>query len=271
MIVYKLVNKANGKFYVGKTKKSVQRRFREHASSAKSGSRYPLHCAIRKHGLDAFKIDVLQRCDTVEGLNRAEIEWIEKLDAQATGYNLTRGGEGVVGHTGWHHTEETKRILSTKNRGKKHDAKTRVKISEATRKQMEDPVRREKSGDSMRGKKHSAKTRLKMSRAASGARSWWFGKKGLEHPVTTRSKRIIPVACLDRCDRVAFVFPKITSAMDALGMPHAILKDRIASGITGDDGFSIVRADDDHRSQLIEVARAIRAIRPITNQGSQAP
>lgn len=55
-----------------------------------------IHKAIRKHGPDAFTIELLEEC-TLEEIDSREIFWIEKLGTLSHGYNLTGGGSGVSG------------------------------------------------------------------------------------------------------------------------------------------------------------------------------
>ena len=90
MIVYKLTNTDNGKIYVGQTKFTVEKRFKEH-SKAESLIGY----AIRKHGAEKFLLEVLEVCETREEACELEIFFIEKFDCMApNGYNLTEGGIG---------------------------------------------------------------------------------------------------------------------------------------------------------------------------------
>ena len=96
--VYVLTNCKNGKQYVGRTRKSGDVRWRGHVASARTGSAYLLHKAIRKHGAGNFSVATLQRCRTSETLNCAERKWVKKLNTLVpNGYNLTLGGDGVSG------------------------------------------------------------------------------------------------------------------------------------------------------------------------------
>jgi hypothetical protein len=72
-------------------------RWNGHVNLAKrsDGSRSHFAAAIRKYGKDAFSHEVLQTCETVEEANRAEKDWIEKLDTRNLrfGFNLAPGGQ----------------------------------------------------------------------------------------------------------------------------------------------------------------------------------
>jgi group I intron endonuclease len=138
--VYKITNNVNGKFYVGKTVKTVQNRFCNHCYDAiKRNSTTYLHRAIRKYGKENFIVEKIELCNN-ENLNEREIFWISTLKPH---YNQTIGGEGICGYKhskeyckkmsermigkytgeenpfyGQHHSEETKQRLSEFRTGK---------------------------------------------------------------------------------------------------------------------------------------------------------
>lgn len=90
MYIYKITNLLNGKVYVGKhTCKSIENIY--------YGSGVAIKAAIKKHGKENFKKDVLCICKSEDELNKMEIEWIEKLGSFGDGYNMTKGGEGKLG------------------------------------------------------------------------------------------------------------------------------------------------------------------------------
>jgi group I intron endonuclease len=95
--VYLILNTVNGKRYVGQTIRSLKARWRQHKHSAKIGSFYPIHSALRKYGADKFTITLLE---TVIG-SREDLSCVEKRHIQQLaslsplGYNLSEGGEGV--------------------------------------------------------------------------------------------------------------------------------------------------------------------------------
>ena len=98
-VVYSFTNLVDGKMYVGKTQNDPEQRKLAHFKAGRGKSKNYIHCAIRKHGAENFCFELLQRCHTAESLNKAEIRWIAKLGTLAPhGYNMTIGGEGVVGN-----------------------------------------------------------------------------------------------------------------------------------------------------------------------------
>lgn len=99
MFIYRITNTANGKVYIGQTKGSPERRFKNHLDDAKRGVGSPLCRAIRKYGEDKFLLEVLRTGLTADTIDRAEIDLIAEhrsyaRDANSNGYNQTRGGKG---------------------------------------------------------------------------------------------------------------------------------------------------------------------------------
>jgi hypothetical protein len=91
-IVYLVRNRISGKCYVGQTIHTLGTRWADHRAKAKRGSRCPLHASIRKHGEEAFEVDVLEQV-TREELDAAEVRWAIKMNAFVpNGYTLKAGG-----------------------------------------------------------------------------------------------------------------------------------------------------------------------------------
>jgi len=164
--VYIITNKVNAKQYIGITK-DIKRRWHQHLST--NGSAPALHAAIKKYGLDGFVFSHI--CDAFNFESACDIErlLIQQHNTKSPyGYNLTDGGEGVVGRP---MTEEEKEIrrqaslayaasLTPEERSKKFGwAKGRQLTSE----QIEQ-IRAANKGKNL-GKKLSDETRAKMSSA----------------------------------------------------------------------------------------------------------
>lgn len=110
-VIYLITNKLNGKKYVGQTN-NLERRINQH----RHGDQY-VDRAIRAHGWENFTVEVLKECE-----NSAELDYWEKYFIKArntrkpNGYNLTDGGEGILGHK---HKPETIALLKKKHKGRK--------------------------------------------------------------------------------------------------------------------------------------------------------
>ena len=154
MDVYVIENMLDNKKYVGITSLGALKRFEQHVYDASKGSNYLLHKAIRKHGLSVFKLTIIEVCDTWKHACDAEIRVIAELKTHGpNGYNLTDGGDGVIGHK---HSEETKNLIRTALQGKFVSNETRKKI-----------------GDKHRGKILSDETRKKISIKQKGKTSFY--------------------------------------------------------------------------------------------------
>lgn len=95
---------------MGFTSRSVQDRWQDHVTSSRlpetsyPKSRSALRCAIRKYGSDLFRVRCLVRVDSLEAARKQEQFYIPRYKTFGSGgYNLTLGGEGVLG-LHWTHT-----------------------------------------------------------------------------------------------------------------------------------------------------------------------
>ena len=92
MFIYKITNKSNGDFYIGKTIRTITKRFTQHKSlSLKQNSQTHLHRAMRKYGICNFNIEILEELNPAQNINEMEIYYISKLSPI---YNMTSGGDG---------------------------------------------------------------------------------------------------------------------------------------------------------------------------------
>jgi group I intron endonuclease len=88
MLIYKTVNRLNGKIYIGQEKNYNPRYF---------GSGIYLNRAIKKYGLENFIKEIVEdKIETKQLLDEREIYWIEFLDSRnpEKGYNIASGGQG---------------------------------------------------------------------------------------------------------------------------------------------------------------------------------
>jgi group I intron endonuclease len=122
-----------------------------------------LYAALMKYPIKFWKIEILvSGYKSNEGLNKAEIFYIQKFNSVADGYNVTKGGDGGPGWCkGCKVSEKTKEKLSQINKGKNHPKW---------------------------GKKDSFKTRMKKSVAAKG------NKGNLGKRFSIKHKRGIAIA-----------------------------------------------------------------------------
>lgn len=87
MHIYKIINKVNGRWYIGKTNGN---------DPSYMGSGKILKQAYKKYGKENFEKIILEECISEQELDKREIYWIEITNAinDPTSYNLTEGGTG---------------------------------------------------------------------------------------------------------------------------------------------------------------------------------
>ncbi len=133
-IIYFARCSINGKYYVGKTGKSLKRRRIEHESCSRTlrpnkiVKRTIFHVALAAHGLNNFEWGVLGVYATKEELDSAEVYFIDIANSYVKdwGYNLTRGGDGGEGYL---QTIKVRRHHSKMLLGKKASPEARKNIS----------------------------------------------------------------------------------------------------------------------------------------------
>lgn len=117
--IYLIINKVNGKPYVGATIANPEIRWKRHVRSAiKEEDGQALHDAIRKYGSENFEIlPIMEHQDKNFVFNTLESYFIEFFHAHGSkgGYNMTTGGDGWLGMK---HSQETKDKISKANKGK---------------------------------------------------------------------------------------------------------------------------------------------------------
>lgn len=143
--VYLITNLVNDKVYVGQTWRRVTIRWCQHKSDAAAGSLTHLHRAIRGYAPENFAIALLGFSATQEGLDNMERMWIAVLGSanRKIGYNLTFGG--VSGRP----TAETIQKMSEAKKKNWENPEYRDKMTDISTHLSGEPERREKmSGES---------------------------------------------------------------------------------------------------------------------------
>jgi group I intron endonuclease len=102
--IYRIVNKINGKVYIGFTSRNPpHKRWASHLSQLNNPkyNKLLLYKAINKYGKDFFEFDILyQSKNRNHTLKIMEPYFIKEYNSFGLdGYNLTEGGEGTFGHS----------------------------------------------------------------------------------------------------------------------------------------------------------------------------
>ena len=157
-IIYMFTNKINGKMYIGQTIDETRRIRRHlyaanHPDSTKNEGQPFVH-ALREFGFDNFDYAILERV-SAENLNELrkildekECYYIELYDSINNGYNITRGGRGMLGYK---LSEEAKVAISKRNQGRKLTESHKKTIGEAAKKMWENPEYRKYRSKIMSG------------------------------------------------------------------------------------------------------------------------
>lgn len=158
-LIYKATNKLNDKSYIGFTSRPIEFRKREHFYSSRYGDgRFSR--AIRKYGIDAFEWSILFESNDLEiTKNIMEPKFISEYNTLSNGYNMTTGGDGVVGYE---FTDEVRNKLSVFH-------KTRIRHP------------------------HSEEAKRNISVSRSGIEAWNHGLKGENYPF--RNPRYSCIKC----------------------------------------------------------------------------
>lgn len=147
--IYKIINKIDGKCYIGQTMISLEERWRQHKSES-SNCRY-LKRAFNKYGIENFEMKLICICFD-EDLNKFEHQYIIFCNSLVpNGYNLRQGGNNAklhpltkqkIGETLREGYSSGRLVNKGKGaKGKKHTEETKQKISKALMgRKIENPV-----------------------------------------------------------------------------------------------------------------------------------
>jgi hypothetical protein len=127
---YRIVNRLNGRIYIGITSGSVRARWYSHVRDAKVAIA-PLYQAMRRDGAEHFAIEAIASARSSDAARELERTLIIQHRSRVDdgGYNATSGGE-VVGdesrqrmadaHKGKQQSIESRRAMSVAHQGRKY-------------------------------------------------------------------------------------------------------------------------------------------------------
>lgn len=197
--IYKLTSPSN-KCYIGQTINLVERK-RTLYNPNKYYSGHRLDNAIKKYGIENFQYEIIiqivesSKEKLREKLDELEKFYIEKYDSYNNGYNMTLGGSGS---NGCFQTEESKRKISEKAKGRKGSMLGRRLTEEQKNKISNFAKTRTGEKNPFYGKTHSEEAKLKIGRTNS-----------------------IPILQLDLNGNIITEFPSAKDAARSLGKPKA--------------------------------------------------
>lgn len=122
--IYKITNLINNKLYIGQTTKTLKWRWLKHQNDAIDSPNQldtKFARALRKYGVDNFKIEVIEHltnCTRAE-LTLREHYWVVTLNTIADGYNVQDPVVSSGGNTYAGKTEEEMNVIKDKIRNTK--------------------------------------------------------------------------------------------------------------------------------------------------------
>jgi group I intron endonuclease len=167
--IYVIKNTTDGKVYVGSSININQRKYL-HFQSLKNGAHHSvrLQRAWDKHGSSTFSFLVLEIVGDRTQLILSEQKWIDRLNAYGPdGYNMVPNAGSNLGFA---HSEQTKQKIAAKATGRPVSDETRAKMS-ASSPRISKPLTEEqkkKISDKLKGRLLSAETKLKIGEASRG-------------------------------------------------------------------------------------------------------
>ena len=175
MIIYKASCLVTNKIYIGKTILTLDSRKKKHIRGAMVGYRKcAFHNAIRKYGEEEFVWEVLDYCIFSDLLLDLEKFYIKKYNSKVpNGYNLTDGGEGLSGHK---FSKAHRERLSMAHRGKGYKGGTPGNKIYKKRMPMSEEQKR-KISTKLKGRPIPLETRKKLSIAMMGNKNSAYGRK----------------------------------------------------------------------------------------------
>jgi flagellar biosynthesis GTPase FlhF len=154
-----LVRKDSKPVYVGYTSRTLENRWSQHISQSKK-PKYPIHRAIKKHGVDSFSIETLYESEDGEHtLNFMEHHyiWLYRTHGSLGGYNMTIGGEGKQkGLTEKQRKEQNKAKNEAWYKANKEKVKSRLKAHREANKEKvkaQEKARREANKEKVKARK----------------------------------------------------------------------------------------------------------------------
>jgi group I intron endonuclease len=156
--IYQITNLKNNRFYIGQ-----HRCDGEFLDSNYYGSGTAIKRAVKKHGIQNFKREVLVECTSEVALNFMESVYVgPELVNDRKCYNLKTGGMGG------NHSEESKAKIGAASKGRTHSEETKAKIRTTLKGNTHSEETKAKMSASSKGMPHSEETKAKIGAASKG-------------------------------------------------------------------------------------------------------
>lgn len=171
--IYKITNLLNGKCYIGQTKRTLDKRWKDHVSHAlkqSSRSKPYFALAISKHGPDVWKREIIEQVATRDEAHAREITWIELNNStnRELGYNIGKGGAGGSSGAKKRSQEHNRRIGESLDRFWRTNDERAQEQRERLTDRNRTPEARKRSSDAQKRRWNDAAARSRMSQKMKG-------------------------------------------------------------------------------------------------------
>ena len=262
-IVYRYVLKApgieHGWSYIGETTNSKQRRQNWLKKNNKSYAGGKIGAARNRYGVgdDVWEYIELERLtsydiqDLKKRLEQREADYIAQYDSVANGFNTSCGGTGNKGvnfspqhranigkaSKGRRHTEDTKKRISAKLKGRSVPQVVRDKISQGNKGKKRTPAQCQAISQRMQGKSMSPAARQKSS----------FTKTGKPHPISPEGmaninahRYKIGIWAIDKNGN-QLGFNSLSEAAEHFNQSVAAISHLLKTGNYGKHGYKLIK------------------------------
>jgi len=111
--IYKITS-PSGKIYIGQSS-NIENRWNKYKNINNSVTQLKLYRSFKKYDIENHKFEIIEECEITE-LNECEIRWVLHFKSHIIGLNILKGGN--MSRRGKKHSEETKKKMSEKHKGK---------------------------------------------------------------------------------------------------------------------------------------------------------
>jgi group I intron endonuclease len=144
MYIYTIKNLVNGKMYVGQTiQANAKMRWYSHCDMVRKGKKSHLYDSMRKHGIEKFLWEIVERANTIEELNELEAKWLAHYRILGEVYNNREAGGNKL-----HSTESIEKMKQV------HKLRHANNVIGGWKR---------RDGGPMKGKNHKAESKIKSS------------------------------------------------------------------------------------------------------------
>lgn len=165
--IYKIINNLNNKVYVGSAI-DIDTRWCKHKKMLHESTHHSkkLQNSYNKYGINNFTYEIIELCEKHFLLEREQY-WIESFDSYKNGYNSRPIANSNLGLK-LPISDETRKKIGLKSKGRKHTEDTKEKIREKRKLQIFSDETRKKLSDINRGKQFSEETKEKIRNSMKG-------------------------------------------------------------------------------------------------------